>query len=274
MEDSQGNRFAIKFDVPKLKDNKFMILRGNEKTINGQNVLLPISKTDVDTVQIVSNYNKIFIRTYGASIPGRSCMAADLLMKALNKYDRKDITFTTSDNTEISKKYELPIDYVDVSSAIGTIESPNYIFYFNQDEIREKYNINEKAGIPIGYDKKAKQVLYYKDVDIEYLTDVMSTFLCDTPSFKEVYDQCKPSNKYYYSKASILNTTIPLIVIMGYNEGLTASMKKAGVEYDILEKKPARSTHYDYIKFKDGYIQFKNTLPNSLLMNGLKKQCI
>ena len=272
MEDSQGNRFTIVFDVPKLKDNKFMILRGNEKTINGQNVLLPISKTDVDTVQIVSNYNKIFIRTYGASIPGRSCMAADLLMKALNKYEGKDITFTTSDNTEISKKYELPIDYVDVSTAIGTIESPNYIFYFNQDEIKEKYNINEKAGIPIGYNKKTKQVLYYKDEDVEYLTNLMSIHLCDdSPSFKEVYDQCKPSNKYYYSKASILNTTIPLIVIMGYNEGLITSMKKAGVKYDILEKKPTRSIYYDYIKFKDGYIQFENTLANSLLMNGLKE---
>ena len=271
-EDSQGNRFTLKFDVPKLKDDKFMILRGNEKTINGQNVLLPISKTDADTVQIVSNYNKIFIRTYGAAISGRSCMPADLLMKALNKYEGKNITFTSSDNSEISKKYELPIDYIDIGNAIGMIETPKYIFYFNQDEIREKYDINEKVGIPIGYDKKIKQVLYYKNNHVDYLSTIITNYLTsEDTKFNEIYQSCKPSTKYYYSKASILNTTIPLIVIMGYSEGLITSMKKAGVKYDIVEKKPTRNVYYDFIKFKDGYIQYENTLANSLLMNGLKE---
>lgn len=270
-EDAYGNRFTLKFDVPKLKDDKFMILRGNEKTISGQNVLLPISKTDVDTVQIVSNYNKIFIRTYGTAVAGRSCMSADLLMKALNKYDGKNITFTVSDNTNISKKYELPIDYVDISTAVGVIEYGEFIFYFNQDEIREKYEINEKAGLPIGYNKKTKEVLYYEENNDKYITEIISGYLQEDKDFSDILATCKPSSKYYYSKASILNTTIPLIVIMGYSEGLTKVLQKAHIKYEITEKRPQKDIRRDFIKFNDGYISFENDLESSLLMNGLKE---
>ena len=61
-EADTGKRFKLKFDLPLLKDNRNMVLGGNDKTMNGQLVLLPISKTDEDTAQIVSLYNKIFIR--------------------------------------------------------------------------------------------------------------------------------------------------------------------------------------------------------------------
>ena len=60
MEDSFGKRFKIVLDLPEFKDNLFLVLKGNEKAINRQLVLLPISKTDNDTVQVVTNYNKIF----------------------------------------------------------------------------------------------------------------------------------------------------------------------------------------------------------------------
>lgn len=45
-EDSFGTRFTLKFDIPKFRNNRFMRLKGNEKTINGQLLLLPIIKTD------------------------------------------------------------------------------------------------------------------------------------------------------------------------------------------------------------------------------------
>ena len=54
----------MKVDLPIMIDNRFMKLRGNEKTLIGQLMLLPIVKTDNDTVQIVSNYNKIFVRNF------------------------------------------------------------------------------------------------------------------------------------------------------------------------------------------------------------------
>ena len=64
-ENENGKRFNLKVDVPIMIDNKYMKLRGNRKNINGQLTLIPIIKTDEDTVQVVSySYKKIFIRRY------------------------------------------------------------------------------------------------------------------------------------------------------------------------------------------------------------------
>ena len=69
-EDINGKRFNIALDVPKFIDNRFMKLRGNLKTIEGQLILIPVIKTDQDTAQIVSNYNKIFIKRVNPSKGG------------------------------------------------------------------------------------------------------------------------------------------------------------------------------------------------------------
>jgi len=92
-ETESGVRGKFKVDTPIIKDYKFMKLRGNDKTINSQQFRIPISKSDKDTVQIVSNYNKIFISTYGSSVAGKSFEEADRLIKTLNKYNKYKIVF-------------------------------------------------------------------------------------------------------------------------------------------------------------------------------------
>lgn len=272
-EDVYGKRFTLKFDVPKLIDNKFFMLRGNEKTINGQEMLLPIEKTDEDTVQIVSNYKKIFIRRFGKS-KGKSFIKADLLLKALNKVKDPDIKISYGDNTLICSKYELPIDYIDIASVISKIETRNIIVYFNQDEIREKYpdKIDKnKDEIPFIYHKPTKKILHYEP-GYSPCGLVIDHLVGDSNEFAKVYQDIKPGKKYTYSKASILSNEIPLIVIMAYNEGLIKAMNKANIKYTIEEKRRRPNTHMeDIIKFKDGYIYYDIDYNSSLLMNGLKE---
>ena len=55
-EDAEtGKRFTMKLDLPIIIGDRFMKLRGNEKLLLGQLMLLPVIKTDDDTVQMVSN---------------------------------------------------------------------------------------------------------------------------------------------------------------------------------------------------------------------------
>ena len=61
LEDELRVRHRLVFDVPKVIDGRFLYLGGNRKFINNQQLLLPIVKVEPDTVQLVSNYNKIFI---------------------------------------------------------------------------------------------------------------------------------------------------------------------------------------------------------------------
>ena len=46
-EDGFGKRSTLKFDIPRFKNNRFMRLGGNDKTISGQLVLLPCIKLPI-----------------------------------------------------------------------------------------------------------------------------------------------------------------------------------------------------------------------------------
>lgn len=279
-EDYRGKRFTIKLDVPKMIDNR-MLLRGNQKCIQNQLVNIPIIKTDSDTCQIVSNYQKIFIYVFNNSTAGRSNNVSAAIIKSLDKCGDKDIKITSGQNIRVSNKYELPVDYVDLSSIYSTIETKNYIFYFNQDTIRELYpeiNTMDESAIAFGYDKRSKQVMYYRmqayntaQTFSQYLRD----FLCDeSAKFKESYDMVKWSISGTYSRCKLYHAYIPLVLVCAYLEGLSSVLKKAQIPFEITEKLNKEDRNYLdklCIKFKDGYLLTPSTYEANMLLNGLKE---
>lgn len=266
-EDYNGKRFTLKFDIPKFRDNRFMRLRGNEKVFSAELPLIPISKTDPDTVQIVSFYNKIFIERYYTS-SGKSTNTVSKLMRYLAKNERKDISFILGDNSAICDKYELPVDYIDLCGTYNTISnSTNGVtIFFNQDSLRSTYDVDPSKGIPYGYNSKTKQVLYYNATEEDAPKSIAEAITKALNLTTEV-ESIKDINKSTYSRASILNTDIPVIVILAYNLGLINALDKARIDYDISEKK---NNDYDrHIKLANGYINYRDSYTTSMIINGL-----
>ena len=279
-ESAKGERFTLKLDIPKFVDNQYMILRGNRKNIPIQLFLMPILKTEENAVQIVSCYNKIFVRRFGTN-SGKSNPVTDKLMKALDK-EYKHIKTETGDNSKVCSKYELPIDYIDLASNYSKIETPRYTFLFNQDYIRSKYKIDDKNGLCFGIDKKTKEPIYFKPTPDQpiffsyYLQMMIETSLANTNErelFIDNFNSAATAVRYCYSRASILGTNIPLVVICGLAEGLEKTMQKAKIKYSLSEARPKydKATQ-DIIKFNDGYLLYNLDYSSCLLMNGLK-QC-
>lgn len=274
-ENENGKRFTIKVDVPIMIDHKYMKLRGNRKNINGQLTLVPIIKTDEDTVQVVSySYKKIFIRRFGTTT-GKSNVTCDRLIKTLNKNQFKDITITEGDCGKVCSKYEVPIDYLDLSTIYSKIVTPQYTIFFNQDEFRNKYTVDDKKGLPIAIKNNSKEIIYYKGESDGNLAIVVKNMLAEADSeFLSKYDSTSKSVRYTYSQASILGQKIPLVILCAYSEGLQKTLKKANIEYDLIPldagKPKYNPDYYDIIKFNDGWIKYKLTYASSLLMNGLK----
>ena len=270
LEDINGKRFTMKIDVPKFINNRFMKLRGNYKTINGQLLLLPIIKTDEDTAQIVSNYNKIFIRRVSPSNGTKTSAQVSRICKFLRTYKGKSIEIIEGDNKFVSSKYSLNIEYADLSYNYSKIKfkDGSYIS-FNQDELRKKWK--EKEGYtPYFVDSKGNIHDYSSDISpASQIATIIREHL--TEEEKKDFDSIKPDKRLSYTEASILATDIPVIVVMAYSVGLQEAMRKAGIEYEFSEKRPSKTEleGKDYIKFNDGYLIYKNTLENSLLMNGL-----
>ena len=162
----------------------------------------------------------------------------------------------------------------------------DYKFYFNQDEFRLEYEVDDTKGIPLGvrksYDPKTKQadykIIYYSPEVKKYsstVTGYIANILCEDQKFRSIYDTISVTgNKCSYSKASILNEHIPVIIICGYLEGLIKTMKKANIKYEFkqdIDRSLRYSDNFDFIRFKDGYLVFEVNYSSSLLMNGLKE---
>ena len=276
MEDSQGKRFRLTFDIPKFRNNRFLKLRGNEKVISGQLLNLPCIKTDNDTVQLVSNYNKIFISRFGSA--GKVFPTSDRLIKAFRKYSGSKLKIVFGDNSRSNAKYNLPIDYMDISASINSIEAGDYIFYFNQDEYK-KYNPDYTLGSPIAIYKPDRSILYHNMMQVDGVENngslserLLQEFSLIDSKFLDLYEAQSNSKKYTYSKASIMASHIPLIVVLGITMKFTDILKLAKIRYSIEDKRlkfdPDKK---GMIRFSDCYLLYDMTYESSMLMNGLKE---
>lgn len=272
VEDMYGTRSTIKLDMPKFINNRFMKLRGNVKTINGQLILLPIIKTDQDTVQIVSSYNKIFISRVSPANGIKISAGINKLYKAIKKYDGDDITVFEGNNELKSSLYVLPAEYKDIGNILASIKlkDGSYISFdpHAMEELDKKYGKPSDKEMTVGFDTKTNKPVRVAVNNVGYgIGDYLSS---KSPKFKEIYDNSKPSDKLAYSEASILNIKIPVIVVMAYSEGLQKAMDKAKIKYRFSDKRVKKSENEAILKFSDGYLIYDITEEaDSLLMSGL-----
>ena len=281
LEDSLGKRHTLRFDMPKIINKRFLRLRGNDKIIPGQLINLPIIKTDEDTVQVVSNYNKIFITRYGQV--GKINQSTNALIRALTKLKENNYKLDVKDddtvaspskidlgnNAKISAKYELPAEYVELSKIFNKVTtSDGRVYYFNRDELIHKLEENkvkvesDQGFMVIGITKDNQAITVPE-------TGVSSALINHLGIHEYAYTFMKPGARMTYSQASILNSKIPLIVVMAYTAGLTGALNAAGVEYNLSEKRPTETKNY--FRFNDGFLSFNdNYAPDAaLLVNGL-----
>lgn len=283
LEDSLGKRHTLRFDMPKIINKRFLRLRGNDKIIPGQLINLPIIKTDEDTVQVVSNYNKIFITRYGQV--GKINQSTNALIRALTKLKENNYKLEVKDetaddaylpskidlgnNAKISAKYELPAEYVELSKIFNKVTTKDgRVYYFNRDELinkleEKKVKVEDEPGfLVVGISKDNNPITVPE-------TGVSSALINQLSIAKYAGTFMKPGARMTYSQASILNSKIPLIVVMAYTAGLTGALNAAGVEYNLSEKRPTETKNY--FRFNDGFLSFSDTYaPDAaLLVNGL-----
>ena len=277
MEDYKGRRFRVKLDIPIMEDNRFL-LRGDYKSIQTQFFNMPIIKTETDTCQLISNYKKIFLYRFGDN-RGRSLPAVAKFLKACNKYAGNKLKIEVGNNNKVCDKYNLPMDYIDIASNISRIESSDFIIFFNQDEIREKYVVDETKGLPYIYNKKAKEVEYfvYENSESTFISQLCEIIFNFDKSFEELFSTVTRASGCGYVRASIMSQKIPVVVLCAYHVGLRNTMDRIKINYEVVEKltKEIKSdVNKDWIEFEDGFLVYDVNYESSMLMSGLKiKSC-
>lgn len=281
LEDANRQRHTIKVDMPKFIDDKFMYLGGNKKIIIKQQLLKPIVKTEPDTVQIVTNYNKMFVRRTGDKV---SLRVEQLKKYIANNKTIKNVKISYGDASSGNLKYNTTLEYDHISQSFIEITTKDHRFMFSQELLHEEL---ESKKIPIKFPEgcntiigitKDNKPIYVKEDQTVFGTEVeMMDFLIDSldatsPGIKDEITSLSAGKKFMYSRAKSMNREVPVIILTSFFEGLSTVLKRAEIEYYFTDKNPrAKLTNKeDVIRFSNGYLVYKKyPIENSLLLQGL-----
>ena len=283
LEDELRVRHKLVFDVPKIIEGRFLYLGGNRKYINNQQLLLPIVKVDPDTVQLVSNYNKIFIRRYGEKVSAVN----EKLKKALSE-DIKGIKVVRGKYDTENKEYVTTIDYDDLAKLFKEINIGGLRIIFNQKEIRDILVGAEIKGLESKLDKELlplgiKGSIYYcidlnKDevviIGLNGKTEstgkgLIDFLLSQSPALHSKVGDQSAGKKYMYSRATIMSKQVPIVLLLCYFNGIDGFLQRAGIEHYFSDTRPRLASNEGCVEFSDGYLVFVNKpMATSLLMNG------
>lgn len=274
--DENGRKMTLKFDIPVIFDDHFMLIGGNKKIIQHTLILKPIVKTDDDTVQIATNYQKMFIMRKGSAD-----LKTTALMRHLNTHkDQYDVI--NGNGVVTNKKYASTLEYNSIAKKIVQFKIDDNVFIldtviFEKVAADRKIDISKvdtKNELMIGIDGNGKLIKMKKDAS--YIDTILSYLPEETvASIKKYGAHYNGGKLLMYSETKPMNKRSPLILILLYWEGFTSVMKKAGIEYEIIPKSESENLDIDLYEWgitemEDGYIKWKRyPTENSMLMNGL-----
>lgn len=273
LEDANRQRHTVKVDIPKFLEDKFLYLGGNKKLIKKQNFLFPVVKTGPDTVQIVTNYNKMFIRR----IDTKSVSSIERIKKLLKDSDKFKSYFTFGNTISRNVDYVTTIEYDELSKTLTKFTSDNCVIFFNQQEAHqymEDNNILLPANTLMVGVENGKPIFVNTDTQLtvkgqKTIIDVILDHV--DPELKEKFEGIKAPRRLMYTKVKVMEQFIAVIMLLCFWEGLTTVLKKMGLTYELLENPPKQmSPDQNFIRFKDCWMVYKETVGQSLLLNGLR----
>lgn len=286
LETEKRHRYTMKFDFPKFIDNTYLFVGGNKKKIINQFVLKPVEKTGPDTVQLCSNYNKIFLVRNGTRLSDKLEKIKKVLSSNNGVNTRSKIYFIVGDSRIPNSTFKTTLEYDDFSSYYLKLHvnssKDKYAIYFNQDLLRNeftrqkiKFDTDDTKHIPIGL-KNGKDVIYLNnDKNIiegsgESLSDFIIRISTEAiPEFKNTVLSTSVGKKFICTNATIMKKHIPIVFILAFMEGLFKVLEKAGVDYELTDKRPKASVDDKVLQFSDGFIWCKNTtIAQDLILNG------
>lgn len=203
LEDTNRGRHTLKFDMPKFIEGKYMYLNGNKKMFYNQRIAKPLIKTGPDTVQVVTNYNKIFMHRHGEKVE-----SLYEKFKALVMSDTKHFSYKIGDCSRLNTEYKTTIEYdtlakhfAEIVVKSGEKGKPNLHLIFSQPKLKDKC-INEFGlekewkeifesdnKLLVGYfDTGKKPQLFVIDVDVIDITKM------ETPTMESIGDPFNYNN--------------------------------------------------------------------------------
>lgn len=280
LEDAKGNKMTLKFDVPVIIDDKYVFINGSKKIIGHQFILKPLVKTAPDTVQLVSWYNKVFMYRVGQEDSLSNKVRVHLQKNA------KQYSVVPGATLMKNRAYETSLDFDTLSKFFYSFKIGNMLFITEIDELVKQYE--SMRGIPkdahTNYEG-ASEIPVAINMDTKSLVTIpagesYTNFVFDTFSEQEktAISRIKRKPRLFYVEAKMNGVRFPIVLFMGFCVGFEELARRAGVNYELLEKDDKKalrqydSNKWSVIEFEDKYLVWDHSdLSVALLMNPLMR---
>lgn len=271
LEDENRQRHTIKVDIPKFLEDKFLWIGGNRKIIKNQNFFLPLVKVSPEIVHIVTNYNKMIMER----VDSKSLQNISILDKLFKKSETVSKYFTPGNVIMDNSDYVTTIDYDSLAKRFRSYKCGKVELYFSQKDAlellkekklphkKDKLFIGIEDGEPIYIDTNTQ-----RDDSGRGVSEIILTTLPENE--QKIIQSINVPKRLCYTKITTMEKDCPISVLMCLWEGLSTFLKKAKIDFRLAPNPRDLATNEAYIKFKNCYLIYDNTIGNELLMNGLK----
>ena len=276
-EDENRRRHTMKVNIPKLVENKFLIINGKQRVIEKQLVGLPIIKTGPDELQIISNYNKIWMNRHGSRFNPNMERFKKIISDEEKRPKGTTVRVYKGDNSVINRPYLTCLEYDQLASMYNKVIINDCTFVFSVDMLKEelgdKFKDSTLEEIIIGYKGSKKEPIVYHTKNADH-QDMISLMVNEAmPDYYEEFKSLSSGRKYIHNDVKMMEKKFPLVFAVCFFEGLTTVVQKFNTlsgktTVEFVDKKDAHD-NYMYIQFADGYLKYPmNDLEACLLFNG------
>lgn len=276
LEDANRQRSTLKVDFPKIIENRFMYLGGGKKNIKNQSYFYPVVKTEEDTVQMVSNYNKMYIRR----IDTKSTSSVERLKRFLKQADGVDkmIKFGNSNAVNKSGEFITSVEYDELAKFMKRIHTGGMYLYFSQHDVQDilkKRNLTAPDGyFCVGFDKEDKPIyVAYSGTQKTKAGQSICDLIVDAlpEDLRAAYYKIRAPKRLMYVSVKVMNQDITVAMLLGFWEGLTTILRKCKANYRLEAHMPKIvQPSENVIRFKDTFLVYEDTMESGLLLNGIR----
>ena len=276
LEDANRQRSTLKVDFPKIIENRFMYLGGGKKNIKNQSYFYPVVKTEEDTVQMVSNYNKMYIRR----IDTKSTSSVERLKRFLKQADGADkmIKFGNSNAVNKSGEFITSVEYDELAKFMKRIHTGGMYLYFSQHDVQDilkKRNLTAPDGyFCVGFDKEDKPIyVSYSGTQKTKAGQSICDLIVDAlpEDMRAAYYKIRAPKRLMYVSVKVMNQDITVAMLLGFWEGLTTILRKCKANYRLEAHMPkVVQPSENVIRFKDTFLVYEDTMEAGLLLNGIR----
>ncbi len=272
LEDANRQRHTLKVDIPKFIDNRFMYIGGNKVIILKQNFLYPVVKTGPATVQIVTNYNKMFITRYDKKNT-TAIERFNIFLKNRPEIVGKNVVVGNVSPTNVNHVTTVELDQLSRLFSSCKFNSLKLNFSINAAIKIAKIEHPDPKKPCIGINNNKPVLVNVETGFIDGTQQTIMEYIEANMSEEDrtKYQSIKVPKSVSYSLCKIMAQYIPMISLLGYWEGLTTVLNKANISITTTDKRPSLSSKQGAIQFKDCWMIYDDVLDKGLLVNGLKK---